>query len=135
MRQVYADTSYRIALLNHTDHLHAAAVKKTKTLGGHVLVMSEAVLIELLNYASRTLEFRDLAARKVRVALEHPEMDIVPLSHEAFLDALGLYEARGDKEYSLTDCLSMKIMEERGITDVLTADQHFAQAGFTALLT
>jgi len=62
-------------------------------------------------------------------------MDVVPLSHEAFPAALGLYEARGDKEYSLTDCPSMRIMEERGITDVLTADQHFAQAGFTALLT
>jgi predicted nucleic acid-binding protein len=39
-----------------------------------------------------------------------------------------------DKEYSLTDCLSMRIMEQRGIEEVLTADQHFAQAGFRPLL-
>jgi predicted nucleic acid-binding protein len=39
-----------------------------------------------------------------------------------------------DKEWTLTDCSSILVMRERGLTDVLSADRHFEQAGFHALL-
>jgi uncharacterized protein len=45
-----------------------------------------------------------------------------------------LYAERPDKGWSLTDCISFVVMQDRGITDALTADHHFEQAGFTALL-
>jgi hypothetical protein len=38
--------------------------------------------------------------------------------------------ARPDKEWSLTDCISFVAMNERNITDALTSDHHFEQAGF-----
>jgi len=41
---------------------------------------------------------------------------------------------RPDKEWSLTDCISLVVMNERGITDALTNDHHFEQAGFQILL-
>ncbi len=41
---------------------------------------------------------------------------------------------RPDKDWSLTDCISFVVMEEHGITDALTGDHHFEQAGFRALL-
>ena len=37
-------------------------------------------------------------------------------------------------EYVLTDCISFVVMAEHGITDALTGDHHFEQAGFRALL-
>jgi predicted nucleic acid-binding protein len=49
--------------------------------------------------------------------------------------ALTLYEARPDKEYSLTDCRSMVALRARGISEVLTNDHHFTQEGFTILFT
>jgi hypothetical protein len=42
--------------------------------------------------------------------------------------------SRPDKDWSLIDCISFVVMEEEGIQEALTADQHFEQAGFTALL-
>ena len=39
-----------------------------------------------------------------------------------------------DKEWSLTDCTSFVVMQEEGLTDALTTDHHFEQAGFTVLL-
>ena len=45
-----------------------------------------------------------------------------------------LFHARLDKEWSLTDCISFVVMQREGITDALTGDHHFEQAGFTALL-
>jgi predicted nucleic acid-binding protein len=57
-----------------------------------------------------------------------------PTTGQSFLSGLALYEARPDKEYSLTDCISMNAMRAAGITEVLTDDDHFTQEGFTKLL-
>ena len=43
---------------------------------------------------------------------------------------LALFEARLDKGYSITDCISMNTMGRIGATEVLTLDHHFAQEGF-----
>jgi predicted nucleic acid-binding protein len=48
--------------------------------------------------------------------------------------ALTLYSQRLDKEWGLTDCNSFLIMQQQAITEVLAHDEHFAQAGFIALL-
>ena len=39
-----------------------------------------------------------------------------------------------DQHWSLTDCASFIVMEERGISEALAYDRDFEQAGFTALL-
>src|SRR5947199_324028 len=49
-------------------------------------------------------------------------------------DGIQLYSQRPDKEWSLTDCVSFVAMQRREITDALTKDHHFEQAGFVALL-
>jgi hypothetical protein len=61
---------------------------------------------------------------------------VVIVGHDEHLYEAGieLYRARADKEWSLTDCISFVVMEERGIADALTGDHHFEQAGFQALL-
>ena len=47
---------------------------------------------------------------------------------------MALFGSRPDKSWSLTDCISFAVMEAHGISDVLTCDHHFAQAGFRVLL-
>jgi len=47
---------------------------------------------------------------------------------------LTLYGNRADKAWSLTDCISFAVMAEEGLSDGLTGDRHFEQAGFHALL-
>ncbi len=41
---------------------------------------------------------------------------------------------RLDKQWSLVDAVSFGAMEERDITEALTTDHHFEQAGFVRLL-
>ena len=62
-----------------------------------------------------------------------PTVRVMPQSREGFLRGLNLYEARPDKGYSLTDCISMETMRQEGLTHVLTNDRHFEQEGFSAL--
>jgi hypothetical protein len=49
-------------------------------------------------------------------------------------DAISLYGERGDKNWGLTDCVSFVLMRREGLGEALTADVHFRQAGFRALL-
>jgi len=58
----------------------------------------------------------------------------VPFQKSQLERAQGLFCSRADKSWSLTDCTSFVIMEDRGIRDALTGDRHFEQAGFRALL-
>src|ERR1035441_7148382 len=63
-----------------------------------------------------------------------PAIRVVPASRALLEEAIALYAARPDKDWPLTDCVSFVVMRDEGITQALTGDQHFEQAGFTALL-
>lgn len=133
MTPVFVDTSFWIALINPADQLHAKAGEVRRRLSGSSFVTSELVLVEVLNYFA-ALRSRPLAAATVRDIVEDQNVEVVPYTRDAFLAGLALYEARPDKGYSVTDCVSMLAMRERGISEVLTHDHHFEQEGFTILL-
>ena len=56
--------------------------------------------------------------------------EIIPASRELFDRALDFYHQRHDKNWTLTDCTSFVVMRERNVTEALTGDKHFEQAGF-----
>jgi predicted nucleic acid-binding protein len=47
---------------------------------------------------------------------------------------LQLYAARIDKNWGLTDCISFVVMQDQNLVEAATADLHFVQAGYQALL-
>jgi len=135
MRYVFADTYYWIALLNDRDQGHAAARAITQALRHAAIVTSQEVLTEVLTFfCEQGRQVRLTAAAFVRQILANPAITVHPQSDQSLRDGLALYEARPDKGYSLTDCISMLIMRQHGITEVLTNDTHFAQDGFIRLL-
>jgi predicted nucleic acid-binding protein len=135
-RSVFVDSFHWIAEINPRDEWHARCVAERTSLHGRRLVTSEEVLSEVMDFLSGLgPAVRDITVRSVLSILEDPAIDVIPQSHEGFMDALRLYEARRDKRYSMTDCSSMAHMKRAGIVDVLTNDRHFSQEGFVALLT
>jgi len=62
------------------------------------------------------------------------DVTVVPCDQGLLEAAIGLFSKRPDKQWSLTDCLSFVVMEREGITEALTGDHHFEQAGFVAVL-
>ena len=58
--------------------------------------------------------------------LKDPNIKIISYTPEIRQKAINLYEQRPDKGYSLVDCISMVIMKEMGISEVLTNDKHLA---------
>ena len=132
---IFVDTLYFVARLNPKDQWHTAALEIEPYMKGKRLITTETVLIELLNYlAEFPSEMREAVTKFVKLALDGLIIEVVFHTHQAFLQGLELYGKRLDKGYSLTDCISMSLMRERGIQEALTHDRHFQQEGFKILL-
>ncbi|MBV8779865.1 MAG: type II toxin-antitoxin system VapC family toxin [Phycisphaerae bacterium] len=130
MNRLFADTSYFIALFQHHDFAHVRAVQFTAQ-NQRRLVTSEWIICEIGNFVSRS-DLRPLLQAligEIKLTCE-----IVHASHASFSSGLDLFLQRPDKNWSLTDCISFVIMQEKGISEALTTDHHFEQAGFAALL-
>jgi predicted nucleic acid-binding protein len=133
-RMLFADTFYWVALLNPRDAFHSRVTSFNSSLGMARVVTTDEVLTEVLNWYSRFgPRWRGEAVTLVHDLRIDPSMDVLPQTRADFDSALALYEARLDKEYSLTDCRSMLAMKGLGLTEVLSNDRHFTQEGFTIL--
>ncbi len=132
MKSVFADTGFYVAIHNQRDQFHSVAIKLASELYSPV-VTTEFVLIEVANFFKRPGD-RKLFANLDLALRDDILTTIVPASAELYASALSLFAARHDQHWSLVDCLSFHVMTELEITDALTADQHFEQAGFRALM-
>jgi predicted nucleic acid-binding protein len=129
---ILLDTGFFVALLEQRDELHRRAAAWGRSLPKPALV-TEYVLWETLNYFGPTAG-RGNAWRLVERLRGNGDYTVIPASEELFEAGLRLYGARADKQWSLTDCISIHLMGERHIRQALSYDQHFEQAGFEALL-
>src|SRR5437867_3313936 len=128
----FADTNFLVALLNPKDQWHALA-KAAATGLDEPVVTTMWVLVELGDALS-VGENRDLFLRFLDRLSEEPQWEVIAASPEWFERGIELFRARQDKKWSLTDCISIVVMTERGIADALTNDHHFEQAGFQILM-
>ncbi|BDI32425.1 hypothetical protein CCAX7_44760 [Capsulimonas corticalis] len=133
--KVFLDTSYIIALSTPKDnHHHIALDLRTMIVDANPsLITSQGVLLEIGNSLSK-IQHRKIAAVILSALSNDPRIEIVDLTIDLYEAALLLYATRPDKEWGLTDCLSFTIMEQRGIHQALTADEHITQAGYQALM-
>jgi predicted nucleic acid-binding protein len=65
---------------------------------------------------------------------ETDEIQIIRQDEYTFPSVLHFYAKYSDKAWSFTDCMSFYVMHVWEITDSLTHDHHFEQAGFRALM-
>jgi uncharacterized protein len=128
---VFADTSFFIALLSRRDPLHARASAMLGEVRG--MVTTAWILAELADGMYRPGE-RERCAAFIQGLRNDPALRLLEPESEIYWRGFELYRSREDKEWSLTDCISFLVMSDLGLTEALTADHHFEQAGFTALL-
>jgi len=134
MRRIFADSLYWIALSHQKDQWHSAALKASRALHSVEIVTTQEMLSELLTAFRHSPRLRSIAARRVHQITADPQVIVILQSDDSFQAGFTLYQSRPDKEYSLTDCISMLAMRQLGITEILTHDNHFTQEGFTVLL-
>lgn len=132
---VFIDTGYLVALLNPNDTLHAQAraLAAAWQSSNRSVVTTDAVLLELANFFSKS-KLRNSCIAALRRIRGASGWSIEPLTSALIDRGETRYAAHPDKNWSLTDCLSMEVMLTRGLLEAATPDHHFAQAGFRVLM-
>jgi len=96
------------------------------------LVATSFVLAEVVTFFNSRSR-HEKAVELGRMLLTSPAVSLIQVDQALFLRGWEYFQQRPDKTYSLTDCISFVVMQERGISQALTFDQHFFQAGFQKL--
>jgi len=132
MTHIFADSFFFFAIINPRDPAPAKAIDFSQQ-NRSPLVTTAWVLTELADGLASTPR-RQTFLQILRDIEANPADLIVPANTETFENGVELYHGRPDKQWSLTDCVSFVVMTEEGITEALTGDHHFEQAGFITLL-
>ena len=134
-KSLFLDTAYVLALFNTRDQWHPKAIEWQKkiALDNSYLITTEFVLAEIGDGLS-SQNLRANAVDIIRILIESPTVRVIPADSSLFMQGLRLYESRPDKDWGLTDCTSFVIMQDFDVSDALTTDGHFEQAGFNPLL-
>lgn len=131
--RLFLDTAFIQALFNKRDSYHSSASQLLPRVRIAAEVwLTEAILIEVGNALSAVN--RTAVISFIQKCYTTPNMRVVSIDTEILNRALQLYQARPDKTWGLTDCISFVVMQDQGLIDAVTTDRHFIQAGFRALM-
>jgi hypothetical protein len=119
-------------MFNEEEVAHEQALRFSREAALPV-VLTDFIVLELANALARR-ESRRKFPGLLAFLRSNPACRIIPISKGLFEAGLRLYSDRPDKDWSLTDCTSFVVMKRLRITEALTADRHFEQAGFKVLL-
>ena len=126
------DTSGLMCLFDLRDFRHADARTFYDT--APIRLTHSYVFAELVALTHARGAPRGSALDFIADLQDDPEVEVVWVNERLHRWALDLLRRRQDKDWSLCDAVSVILMEQRGLTDALTTDHHFEQAGLRRLL-
>lgn len=132
MADAFVDTSFVVALVNKKDQNHSLALDLAERFAGPGIVTTDAILLEIGNALSRN--FKRESVEIIEHFLTSDDVKVIHIHPPLFRKAFDLYKSHSDKLWGLIDCVSFVVMKELAITDALSADKHFEQAGFNILI-
>ena len=135
MTEVFADTSYWIAVIDPRDSLRESAFRASRQIGQSRIVTTGAIITEVLaHFSHTTLDYRDMVVSAMIDVLKSGDYTIIHVDQELHWDGVEMFATYRDKQWSHVDCISFIIMRARGISYALSHDSHCRQAGFNTLL-
>jgi len=137
MNKLFVDTSGWASLADVSEpfyqkakEIYAVAMQNRQR-----LVTTNYILAELVALMTSPLRFhRRRIIEFINGIKESPFFDVIYITQDLDERAWELLSNRTDKKWSLVDCSSFIVMQENNITEALTTDHHFEQAGFVRLL-
>ncbi len=134
MNSLFLDANYLIALEVSDDQHHSDAYPHwTKLLESRpALVTTSYVMDEVVTFLNSKLQ-HDKAVSVGNNLISSPTIQLVHVDEPLFYQGWQYFEQHTDKTFSLTDCISFVLMKRLEITQALTFDKHFTQAGFVKL--
>jgi predicted nucleic acid-binding protein len=133
MTPIFADTAFYVAIVNPRDQLFGKAQALAGMITGPIIT-TDFKLVETASFLCRGSKSRNAFTQLFQALHHSPGIEVVPASRDLLDRAYALFVNRPDKDWSLTDCTSFVVMQDRNLTDALTSDRHFEQAGFRVLM-
>jgi predicted nucleic acid-binding protein len=137
MTALFVDTAGWACLADRRELNHRAASQHYQSVrqGKRLIVTTNYILAELVALlTSRTRLTRTQVIAFIESLKQASFIQIVYIDEALDTQAWQLLKNRADKEWSLVDCASFVVMQQRNLTEALTTDHHFEQAGFVRLL-
>jgi predicted nucleic acid-binding protein len=129
--RIFVDTSFVLALINERDQYYHQAETLSHRFDASLLITTDAVLLEIGNALAK--DFRKEAIEIIRALRTSKRVEVVQIDEELLEKGLKVYEQYNDKKWGLVDCISFVAMRENAVTEALTFDVDFAQAGFAVV--
>jgi predicted nucleic acid-binding protein len=132
---IFVDTSGLYAALIKNDQMHrkaeaflsGAAQARTRFVTTDYVLDETATLLKARGHAHQ-------ATVLIEVIFSSTACQVEWMDWERFERTLRFFNKHQDKAWSFTDCFSFLLMKERKISEALTKDEHYRQAGFRPLL-
>jgi predicted nucleic acid-binding protein len=137
MAEVFADTSGWASFFVRTEPFYDLAKTSMQQwqVEGTRVITTNYVMLELVALFTSPLRIpRPQQIKTIETIKAASWVEIVHIDSILNKEAWNLLKTRLDKEWSLVDCSSFILMQQRGITAALTTDHHFEQADFVRLL-
>lgn len=133
--KLFLDTAFVIALISPKDIFHDKAMALSRQIrqGGIHMLTTRAILIEIGNSLAKA-NTRQAAIEMLESIEADDGITIVPMTEELYKESFKFFGSRMDKEWGLIDCISFVVMQKFDLTEALTSDRHFEQAGFIPLM-
>jgi hypothetical protein len=128
--KIFVDTLFIVALINKRDQYHQIALNLAEQYENCPLITTDAIFLESGNKLSAN--YRNEVVELIEQFLASDEVDVIRLTPELFDESLRLYKKHQDKSWGLVDCFSFVVMKQHKLSQALTFDRHFIQAGFQA---
>lgn len=134
-RDVLVDSSGLYLLADRRDPARPRAEKCLAELikTGAGLLLTDYIIDEACTLA-KARAGGDGAMRLLEIVDRSEAFRLLWIGEERFARAKAFFCKHADHGYSFTDCTSFIVMQELGISDALTTDRHFEEAGFRPLL-
>ena len=126
------DTSGWFCIFDTTQPGHSLATSLYE--GSRRRLTHSYVIAEFVALAQARKMLRSDMLRFLKYILKDTEISVIWVDEPTTINAIDLLDRREDKTWSLCDAVSFVLMDELGLTDALTTDHHFEQAGFVKLL-
>lgn len=126
------DTSGLLCCLDSSEERHATAIELYEAESQRIT--HNYVFAELIALAQVRGVARQETIQLVITLASDSDVEVVWVDRLLHEEALKMLLAQTDKSYSLCDAVSMTLMAKRGISEALTTDRHFDQAGYRRLL-
>jgi predicted nucleic acid-binding protein len=116
----------------NTDLTYSVCLNLAEQYENCPLITTDAIFLESGNKLSAN--YRNEVVELIEQFLASDEIDVIRLTPELFDESLRLYKKHQDKSWGLVDCFSFVVMKQHKVSQALTFDRHFIQAGFQALM-